>query len=83
MTFGLTEPGRGSDATHMETKGRPDTRDGVKGWLLNGHKMWQTGMHHATHCSVFARKSEKNGEVNGTSCRRTRLVLRQSRTNGR
>ena len=68
MTFGLTEPGHGSDATHMATKGLPETRDGVKGWLLNGYKRWQTGMHHATHCSVFARTSGKDGEIKGISC---------------
>ncbi|KAG9195759.1 hypothetical protein G6011_00880 [Alternaria panax] len=68
MTFGLTEPGHGSDATHMATEGRPETRNGVKGWLLNGYKRWQTGMHHATHCSVFARTSGKDGEIEGISC---------------
>jgi alkylation response protein AidB-like acyl-CoA dehydrogenase len=35
-TFGLTEPHHGSDATHMETRGVPETRDGVKGYLING-----------------------------------------------
>ena len=68
MTFGLTEPGHGSDATHMATNGRPETRDGIKGWLLNGYKRWQTGMHHATHCSIFARTSGKGGEMKGISC---------------
>lgn len=68
MTFGLTEPGHGSDATHMATKGVPERRNGVDGWLLNGHKKWQTGMHHATHCSIFARTSGKDGEVRGISC---------------
>jgi alkylation response protein AidB-like acyl-CoA dehydrogenase len=29
MTFGLTEPGHGSDATHMATKGVPEKRAGV------------------------------------------------------
>jgi alkylation response protein AidB-like acyl-CoA dehydrogenase len=68
MTFGLTEPGHGSDATHMETRGVAERRDGVDGWLLNGHKKWQTGMHHATHCSIFARTSGQNGEIKGISC---------------
>lgn len=68
MTFGLTEPGHGSDATHMETKGVAERRGGVDGWLLNGHKKWQTGMHHATHCSIFARTSGQNGEIKGISC---------------
>jgi len=68
ITFGLTEPGHGSDATHMETKGRPEKRNGVDGWLLNGSKRWQTGMHHATHCFIFARTAGKDGEAKGISC---------------
>ena len=31
VTFGLTEPYHGSDATHMETRAVPETRDGVAG----------------------------------------------------
>ena len=30
-------------------------RNGVAGWLINGEKMWTTGMHVATHCALFAR----------------------------
>lgn len=68
ITFGLTEPGHGSDATHMDTKGRPETRAGVHGWVLNGCKKWQTGMHAATHCFIFARTQGENGEARGISC---------------
>lgn len=68
ITFGLTEPGHGSDATHMETRARPEKRDGVDGWVLNGFKKWQTGMHAATHCFVFARTSGKDGQAKGISC---------------
>lgn len=68
ITFGLTEPGHGSDATHMATRGRPERRDGMDGWLLNGYKKWQTGMHSATHCFVFARTQGKDGDVKGISC---------------
>jgi alkylation response protein AidB-like acyl-CoA dehydrogenase len=68
MTFGLTEPGHGSDATHMETMGRREVRSGVKGWVLNGRKKWQTGMHHATHCAIFARTEGKDGQAKGISC---------------
>lgn len=49
VAFGLTEPDHGSDATHMETRAVPETRDGVAGWRIDGEKMWITGMHHATH----------------------------------
>ncbi|MGE4323425.1 MAG: acyl-CoA dehydrogenase family protein [Sphingobium sp.] len=63
--FGLTEPFHGSDATHMETVGVREQRDGVDGWLLNGAKMWTTGMHIATHVVVFARTSGKAGDAKG------------------
>ena len=68
ITFGLTEPNHGSDATHMETKAVPETRDGVEGWLINGEKMWTTGMHTATHCALFARTSGKAGDGIGITC---------------
>ena len=66
--FGLTEPDHGSDATHMETRAVPETRDGVKGWLINGEKMWTTGMHVATHCATFCRTSGEDGAAKGISC---------------
>src|SRR5262245_52714534 len=44
-TFGLTEPNHGSDATHMETRAVPETRNGVAGFRIDGEKMWTTGMH--------------------------------------
>ena len=66
--FGLTEPLHGSDATHMETRAVPEERDGVKGWLINGEKMWTTGMHVATHCATFCRTSGADGSARGISC---------------
>jgi acyl-CoA dehydrogenase len=67
-TFGLTEPDHGSDATHMETVAVPQTRDGIDGWLINGEKMWITGMHVATHCMLFARTSGAAGDARGITC---------------
>jgi len=67
-TFGLTEEAHGSDATHMETRGVPETRGGVDGWLINGEKMWTTGSHVATHCMVFARTSGEDGAAKGITC---------------
>jgi acyl-CoA dehydrogenase len=64
-TFGLTEPGHGSDATFMETRAVPDMVDGVEGWRIDGEKMWTTGMHHATHCIVFARTCGNDGAATG------------------
>ncbi len=63
--FGLTEPYHGSDATFMETRAVKETRDGVDGWLINGEKMWTTGMHVATHVMCFARTSGEDGDALG------------------
>ncbi len=68
VTFGLTEPYHGSDATHMETRAVPETRNGMPGFLINGEKMWTSGMHHATHCGLFARTSGADGEAKGITC---------------
>lgn len=66
--FGLTEPNHGSDATFMETVAVSETRHGIEGWLINGEKMWSTGMHVATHAMVFARTSGKDGDATGITC---------------
>jgi acyl-CoA dehydrogenase len=68
VAFGLTEPEHGSDATHMATRAVPQTRGGVPGWLINGEKMWTTGMHVATHCATFARTGGVDGEARGITC---------------
>ena len=67
-TFGLTEPAHGSDATHMDTVAVEETRGGVEGWRVNGRKMWQSGMHVATHTFLFARTSGKAGAAMGITC---------------
>lgn len=67
LAFGLTEPGHGSDATHMETRAVPEARGGRAGWRIDGEKMWTTGMHVATHCVVFARTSGEDGAARGIS----------------
>ena len=61
LAFGLTEPDHGSDATWMETTAV--RRDG--GWVINGTKRWNTGVHSATHDVVFARTSGKPGDARG------------------
>ncbi|MDO8288066.1 MAG: acyl-CoA dehydrogenase family protein [Parvibaculum sp.] len=68
VAFGLTEPDHGSDATWMETRAVRSKRDGVDGWLINGQKMWNTGMHVATHDFVFARVAGKDGDALGIGC---------------
>jgi acyl-CoA dehydrogenase len=66
--FGLTEPNHGSDATFMETRAVRRPKDGKPGWLVNGEKMWTTGMHVATHVMVFARTSGNDGDARGITC---------------
>ena len=66
--FGLTEPNHGSDATFMETRAVPHEKDGQPGWLINGEKMWTTGMHVASHVMVFARTSGEDGDATGITC---------------
>jgi acyl-CoA dehydrogenase len=68
VAFGLTEPQHGSDATHMETRAERQSRDGKPGWLINGEKMWITGMHVATHCATFARHDGAPGSAKGIIC---------------
>ena len=61
VAFGLTEPDHGSDATWLETTAR---RDG-DGWVIDGKKRFNTGLHHATHDVIFARTSGKQGDAKG------------------
>jgi acyl-CoA dehydrogenase len=84
--FGLTEPHHGSDATFMETRAVRQDKDGQAGWLINGEKMWTTGMHHASHCMVFARTSGETVRRRGSpasSSRRTRRESESRSTSGR
>jgi acyl-CoA dehydrogenase len=52
----------------METRGAPEARNGVPGFRLDGEKMWTSGMHHATHCALFARTGGKDGDAGGITC---------------
>ncbi|MEB3048976.1 acyl-CoA dehydrogenase family protein [Mycolicibacter sp. MYC123] len=61
MAFGLTEPAHGSDATWLETRAEPDG----DGWVINGAKRFNTGVHRATHDLVFARTSGEAGAATG------------------
>lgn len=64
VPFALTEPEHGSDATFMETTAVRDGGD----WVVNGEKMWTTGMHVATQVMVFARTGGRAGDATGISC---------------
>ncbi|MEY3008177.1 MAG: hypothetical protein RI942_2519, partial [Pseudomonadota bacterium] len=61
FAFAITEPNHGSDATHMET--RAERREG--GFVINGIKTWNTGIHVAEYDMVMARTSGKEGDAEG------------------
>ncbi|HPY23589.1 MAG TPA: acyl-CoA dehydrogenase family protein, partial [Mycobacterium sp.] len=65
MAFGLTEPDHGSDATWLETTAIRDGDQPDSGWVINGSKRWNTGVHRATHDLVFARTSGEPGQALG------------------
>lgn len=62
--FGLTEPDHGSDATFLETSAVRD----AGGWVINGIKRFNSGLHDATHDMVFARSSGEPGDADGITC---------------
>ena len=62
FAFGITEPAHGSDATHMETTA---VRDG-DGWVINGEKTWNSGIHRAQYDLIFARTSGGAGDGRGS-----------------
>ena len=61
LSFALTEPGHGSDATWLETTGR---RDGGH-WVINGMKRWNSQVARAHGNLVFARTSGQPGDADG------------------
>jgi len=44
ITFGLTSR-TWFGCNPYGNRAQPATRDNVKGWIINGEKMWTTGMH--------------------------------------
>ncbi|MHB1700330.1 MAG: acyl-CoA dehydrogenase family protein [Acidobacteriaceae bacterium] len=61
MAMAITEPGHGSDATHMEATAQ---RDGDF-WVISGSKTWNSGANWADTNMVFARTSGKAGDAHG------------------
>jgi acyl-CoA dehydrogenase len=66
LSFGLTEPNHGSDATWMETTGVRAT-DGSGDWIINGMKRWNSQVARAHANLVFARTSGKAGDARGVT----------------
>ena len=64
LSFGLTEPGHGSDATWLETTGVRHG-DGTGDWVLNGMKRWNSQVARAHANLIFARTSGQPGDAKG------------------
>lgn len=61
LAMAITEPGHGSDATHMETMAHRDGSD----WVIDGEKTWNSAVHAASHDIVFARTHGQAGDAKG------------------
>ena len=64
LSFALTEPAHGSDATWMDSTGVRAT-DASGDWILNGMKRWNSQVARAHANLVFARTSGKPGDGRG------------------
>jgi alkylation response protein AidB-like acyl-CoA dehydrogenase len=62
--FGLTEPAHGSDATWLETRAERT----AEGWVINGKKRFNSGLHSANWDMIFARTSGAPGDAEGITC---------------
>lgn len=61
LSFALTEPDHGSDATWISTRA---VKDGDH-WVINGRKRWNSQVGRAEANLVFARTSGRDGEARG------------------
>ncbi|MER5950536.1 acyl-CoA dehydrogenase family protein [Streptomyces sp. NPDC001904] len=59
--LGMSEPEAGSDLASVRTSAR--AVDG--GWLVDGHKIWTTQAHHATHAYLLARTARGERKHDG------------------
>ncbi len=55
FAFGLTEPESGSDAAALKTRARPS---GSGGYIINGQKVFTSGMDVSDYCLLVARTSD-------------------------
>ena len=64
FVFGLSEPGRGSDAANPEVVA---TRDG-EGWIIRGEKCWSTNAKWASHVVVHALTEPGGRHAHRSTC---------------
>lgn len=64
FVFGLSEPGRGSDAANPEVTAR---KQGNR-WIIQGEKCWSTNARWASHVIVHAMTAPENPNGKRTTC---------------
>lgn len=64
FVFGLSEPGRGSDAANPEVTARRNGGD----WIINGEKCWSTNAHWASHVIVHALTNAQGPNGKRSTC---------------
>ena len=64
FVFGLSEPGRGSDAANPEVTARRDGKD----WVISGEKCWSTNARWASHVIVHALTSPDAANGKRSTC---------------
>lgn len=57
--IGMSEPGSGSDLASVRTRAVASERNGVRGWTVNGTKVWTTMAQHAHYMIALVRTSGK------------------------
>ncbi len=64
---GFSEPGAGSDLASVRTKGRLETIDGAKNWVVNGQKIWTSLAHISDWIFVVTRTEDGSRGPKGLS----------------
>lgn len=64
---GFSEPGAGSDLAALRTKGIPCEREGKRGFLVNGGKIWTSFGQEADWCFLLCRSVEGSERHEGLS----------------
>ena len=64
FVFGLSEPGRGSDATNPEVSARKEGDN----WIIKGEKCWSTNAKWSSHVVVHAMTSPESKPGHRTTC---------------
>ncbi len=64
FVFGLSEPGRGSDATNPQVTAKKDGNE----WVIKGEKCWSTNAKWSSHVVVHAMTSPESKPGHRTTC---------------